>query len=136
MAARAASVTRALTSAGLKRSEFLRSGMVKGWGTVTEGFQSEQEMIRNNKRVRRGTYKDGRTRYAYVTDNKPTGRVIVHYHLNSDTHRNLPDKERQGRISKALSEAQKVLKERGYVIETMHMGLTGVIIVTKPEEES
>lgn len=113
--AKASAVSRALTSAGLRKAVWNASGMVRGWGEYSPGVKSEQDMKTGRERVRRGTYRDGRPRYTYVSNNEALNRVFVTYEHGA-MGRSRGQEERLAVETEYLDKAAAILEEKGYTV--------------------
>ena len=133
--ANAGAITRMLVKAGYRRSEFHRSGMVRGYGHSTEGFRSEQGLTYTTRRVQRGTYADRSPRYVTERTGHPTGKVYVDYVLGSYYGGKTEDSLAKQR--EMLDKAAALLREKGFVVdEPEHKGTGRLVIVVYRTNEA
>lgn len=126
--ANAGAVTRILTKAGMRKAVWNASGMVRGWGEYSPGIKSEQDMKTGRERVRRGTYRDGRPRYSYVSNNEALNRVFVTYEHGSMGRRR--EQEERLRVeTEYLDKAAVILREKGYTVKVTTGGGTSRHVV-------
>lgn len=112
--ANAGAITRSLVAAGFRRGEEHKAsrGMVRGgWSTFTEGITSTQAMKHGRQQVRQGSYRDGTPRYGWLTNNTPTGYVVVEYQFGSWDKRG--QAERNAKAAEVLDRAAEHLRDQG-----------------------
>jgi hypothetical protein len=94
------------------------SHMVRGWANYTAGFVTEQGMKTGRRKVTDGRYRDGSQRYTWVSDNTPTGYVIVEWQAGDHANRNGTREEAAARSAREMARAAEILTGKGYRVET------------------
>lgn len=126
--ANAGAITRTLANAGLLKSVFTRSSMVRGYGSASEGVTSEQLMEGTRRRVQRGTYADHSPRMVWESNNRPTGYVEVTYNLGS--YARVSGDEALAKQRTMLTTAQAVLRDKGFEVSDIKHRGTGRLVFT------
>lgn len=112
---RGVTVTKALKAAGFRQSEYLASSRVRGWGSSTEGFETQTEYRTEYIHYKKYHYTQARGSHqvnAIKEKNTPTGKVFVSYQQSTNISAK-HDAEKQ--VSK-LNALETALKGMGFKV--------------------
>ena len=111
-----ATVTKKLKSLGFYQSKYLTS-RIRGWGTSTDGFETEAEVeYKNGRTIQKWHYTQKRghhQRAHYVEDKVNTGRIFVSYQQSTSVGATYdPDLK-----LKRLTQIKRALIGAGYTVD-------------------